>query len=504
MRNQRKIGFVLSYFNIFISSMVGILFTPYMISTLGSVEYGLYQLLYAAIGYIALLDFGLGSTLTRFILKYQSEKNKEKERTVISMCVKIYCLFGLVAMLLVCGVSFNLDTFFSNSISPENLGYAQKLFLIMGATTSLSLVSHALSGIQTAHEKYLVTKGVYTVRQVARVGIMVILLQMDLGAIAVVTTDFFVTLSLLIFDIFYCKVGLKTTLFMGKWDKTLLNALFSFSFYAFLQIIVSQTNSGISRILLGSFSTLQVVALYGVIMQLHSMFNSIGNVVSGITFPQVSRVVFADADKETLTRCCARYSRYQFLISACLIGGFILLGKTFALLWVPEYSSNAVWICTLIIVIPETLSSVESSFFHVMKAKNMQKTRSLILLGVTIANILLTIPLIKWNDVYGPAIGTGASFIIGNLIISNIYYHKKIGVDVILYIKLLLKGILPAFILSLVIGILIVMIPIGGWLGFIIKGCLYVGVYCIVTLLIGINKNERTLMKTFTKKLLKK
>ena len=504
LRNQRKIGFVLSYFNIFISSMVGILFTPYMISTLGSVEYGLYQLLYAAIGYIALLDFGLGSTLTRFILKYQSEKNKEKERTVISMCVKIYCLFGLVAMLLVLGVSFNLDTFFSNSISPENLGYAQKLFLIMGATTSLSLVSHALSGIQTAHEKYLVTKGVYAVRQVARIAIMVILLQLDIGAMAVVTTDFFVTLGLLIFDIIYCKAALKTTLLMGKWDKTLLKPLFSFSFFVFLQIIITQTNAGVDRLLLGSLSTLQVVALYGVITQLNTVFSSISNVVCGVTFPQISRVVFSNADRDALTHCCARYSRLQMLISAPLMGGFILLGKAFASLWVPEYDSTAVWLCTVIIVIPETLAVVEGTIFHVMKAKNLQKARSLILFGVMIANIIFTVFLIKWNDVYGPAIGTGISFIVGNLILSNIYYHKKVGVDVIKFLKELFKGILPAFIISLIIGIFICMIPVEGWLGFIIKGSLYVFEYGILTLLIGINKEEKALAKGLINKVLKK
>ncbi len=504
MRNQRKAGFVLSYLNIFISSLVGILFTPYMVSTLGQTEYGLYQLLYAAIGYIALLDFGLGSTLTRFILKYQSENDKEKERAVVSMCVKIYCFFGIFAMLVVCAVSFNLDVFFANSISTESVDYAQKLFLIMGATTSLSLISHALSGIQTAHEKYIITKGVYTVRQLLRVVVMFILLQLDIGAMAVVTADFFVTLLLLLFDIFYCKVFLKATLIRGKWEKSLLKPLFAFSFYVFLQTIITQTNAGISRMLLGVFSTLEIVALYGIITQLNAMFSSISNVVSGVTFPQISRVVFGNADRKKLTECCARYSRYQMFISAPLMGGFILLGRIFASLWVPEYDSTYVWICTMIIVIPETLAVVEGTIFHVMKAKNMQKTRSLILLGVTVANVLLTIPLIKWNAVFGPAIGTSISYIVGNLILSNIYYHKKVGVDVILYIKLLLKGILPAFILSLVVGVFITMIPVSGWLGFIIKGFLYVGEYGIITLLIGINKEEKALIQRLINKFLKK
>lgn len=504
MRNQRKIGFVLSYLNIFISSMVGILFTPYMISTLGPTEYGLYQLLYAAIGYIALLDFGLGSTLTRFILKYQSENNKEKERTVISMCVKLYCLFGTVAMLAVTAVSFNLDVFFSGSITAENADYAQKLFLIMGATTSLSLISHALSGIQTAHEKYIITKGVYTARQLLRVVVMFVLLQLDIGAMAVVTADLFVTLFLLLFDIFYCKVFLKATLLRGKWDKTLLKALFSFSFYVFLQIIITQTNTGIDRMLLGAFATLEVVALYGIIMQLNSMFSSISNVVSSVTFPQISRVVFANADRKTLTECCARYSRYQLFISAPLMGGFILLGKFFASLWVPEYNSTHVWLCTLIIVIPETLAVVEGTVFHVMKAKNMQKTRSLILFGVMVANVALTIPLIKWNPVFGPAIGTSLSYVVGNLILSNIYYHKKVGIDVILFIKLLFKGIFPAFLLSMVIGVFITMIPVEGWLGFILKGSLYVAEYGVITLLIGTDKTEKALIRKLINKVLRK
>ena len=151
MKNQRKVGFVLSYLSIFVSSMVGILFTPYMISSLGPTEYGLYQLLYSVIGYVALLDFGLGGTLTRFILKYRSENNHEKVNAVITMCVKIYSIFGIAVMVIVWILSLNLDVLFKTTITAENLEYAQKLFLTMGATTSISLISHALVCVETAY-----------------------------------------------------------------------------------------------------------------------------------------------------------------------------------------------------------------------------------------------------------------------------------------------------------------------------------------------------------------
>ena len=337
--NQKTYGFVLSYINIFISTMVGILFTPYMISSLGPTEYGLYQLLYAAIGYISLLDFGLGSTLTRFILKYQSENDVEKERTVISMCIKIYCIFGLIALAGVALAGCNLDILFSGSITAENVDYAQKLFFIMGVTTSISLISHALSGIQTAYEKHLVTKGIYTARLLLRVVVIFILLKLRIGAMAIVVADLLVTIFLLLFDVIYCKVALKTTFIYGEFDKSLFKALFSFSSYVFLQIIITQTNTGIDRMLLGVFSTLEVVALYGIITQLSAMFSSVSNVVCSVTFPQISRVVFANADRTTLTECCARYSRYQLFISAPLMGGFILFGKLFDF----KLAGRAVW-----------------------------------------------------------------------------------------------------------------------------------------------------------------
>lgn len=501
MRNQRGAGFVLSYISIFISSVVGILFTPYMISTLGQVEYGLYQLLYAAIGYISLLDFGLGSTLTRFILKYRAEGNKEKINTVITMCVKIYSIFGLVAFLLVWIVSLNLDVLFKETITSENIEYARQLFLIMGVTTSISLVSHALTGVQTAHEKYIVTKGIYIARQLFRVVIMVILLQLNIGALAVVYADFVITVLIVVFDILYCKYVLKTPIINGRWDNALLKTLFSFSFFVFLQIIITQVNVGIDKLVLGRYSCLEYVALYGVVSQIYNLFNSIGNVVCSVTLPKISQVVFANSSVEETTDCCVKYSRLQLHILAPLIGGFIILGKNFASLWAPQYDSMSIYIVALLTITPQILESVEGTIFNVMKAKNLQATRSILLLGVAVVHIVLSVGLTQVFPLYGTAIGSCISFVLGNNILSNIYYHKKVGVNMFRYFKNLFKGILPAWIIALAIGMFVNIIPLGSWLGFVIKGCIYVAIYGVCVLLIGLDKSEKQMLNGILKKI---
>ena len=112
--------------------------------------------------------------------------------------------------------------------------------------------------------------------------------------------------------------------------------------------------------------------------------------------------------------------------------------------------------------------------------------------------------MINVSPIYGPAIGTCVSFVIGNNIICNIYYHKKIGIDMFRYFRKLTVGMMPAWIISLVLGIAIAFIPIGGWMGLIIKGGLYTAVYGACQWLIGANKSERALVGSMFKKVLRR
>ncbi len=501
MINQRKIGFVLSYFSIFVSSIIGIAFTPYMITSLGKDEYGLYQVLHSFIGYFALLDFGLGSTLTRFILKYKSANDKESINSVVTISIKLYSTIGLVTLLLSACATFFLDEIFVGTINSENLLQAKLLLLVMGLTTAISFIRHAITGIFSANEQYIVMKGDVIIQHVLRVILIYSFLKMGMKAVSVAFADLIIVLTLLIFDFLYCKVRLKYRLLAGRWDKGLFKSLISFSFFVFLQIIVVQVNNGLDRVLLGRYSTLAIVALYGVAMQLYSLFNSFGGVISNLTLPKISKVVFSGAGVKETTESCIHYSRYQLHILAPLLGGFIVLGKHFISLWTPEYDATQVYGIVLLIVAPQILESVEGTIFNVMKAKNLQATRSCILAAVMIGNIILTIFLIKFMPIYGAALGTFISFVLGNTILSNIYYHKKVGVNMFLYFRKLFKGILPVFIIAVIIGFVINKIPLGSWFGFIIKGLIFVLAYGILIYLFGLNSSEKEMVNGILNKI---
>ena len=94
--NQRKLGAFLSYLSIIISTIVQLLYTPFLIRMLGQSEYGLYSLVSSVIGYLTVLDLGFGNAIVVFTAKYRANKEYEKEKKLHGMFLVIFCIIGLM------------------------------------------------------------------------------------------------------------------------------------------------------------------------------------------------------------------------------------------------------------------------------------------------------------------------------------------------------------------------------------------------------------------------
>ena len=71
---QLKVGLLLNYLNLLLSSFIPLLYTPIMLRILGQEEYGLYKLSGSITSYLSLIAFGLGAAITRYLIKARIEK----------------------------------------------------------------------------------------------------------------------------------------------------------------------------------------------------------------------------------------------------------------------------------------------------------------------------------------------------------------------------------------------------------------------------------------------
>ena len=135
-----------------------------------------------------------------------------------------------------------------------------------------------------------------------------------------------------------------------------------------------------------------------------------------------------------------------------------------------------------------------------MQAKNMHRFRSLVLFFIALANIAISIPLAKAYEGIGSAIGTSLALICGNIIIMNIYYQKKVGINVIKFWKEIVKMTIPFCIPIIIIMIIKHFVLLHGFVYLVVLGGIYSIMYVLVCYLFVINKYEKSIIDSVLKK----
>ena len=84
----------------------------------------------------------------------------------------------------------------------------------------------------------------------------------------------------------------------------------------------------------------------------------------------------------------------------------------------------------------------------------------------------------------------------------NLVFKRKIGFNIVSYYRELFRGILPAFVLVIVVNILLSMTHLSGWRGFICNVAAYCMVYIAVIYTLGVNKQEKKMIHGIVQHLL--
>ena len=147
---------------------------------------------------------------------------------------------------------------------------------------------------------------------------------------------------------------------------------------------------------------------------------------------------------------------------------------------------------------------IQNVGLNIIQAKNKYKFRTVVFFFIAIANVMVSIPLAKLYGGIGAAMGTGLSLIIGQVIIMNVYYQKKIHINIIKFWKEILKMSIPV-VICFALGLFSYKI-IGnrGIIVFILEIVVYAAIYSLLMWNFGMNLDEKNLFKRMVNIALKK
>ena len=491
--NERKRGAILSYLSIILSIVVQLVYTPLLIRMLGQSEYGLYSLVSSVIGYLTVLDLGFGNAIVVFTAKYRANKEYEKEKKLHGMFLVIFCIIGLIAGLLGLLLYFNVPLLFGKTMSDIELHKAKIMMLILSFNLAITFPFSIYSSIITAYEKFTFQKVMSIINTILKPLLMIPLLFLGYKSITMTVVITIVNIIVLLSNYLYCKKKLGINIkFMG-FDKNLFKTIFSYSFFIFLGVIVDKVNWSVDQFVLGAVSGTIAVSLYSVASQINTLFVNLSSAMSGVLLPKMSKMIAKNASDEEITNEFIKVGRLQYLIIFLMASGFTLFGKEFIVAWAGNDFVTSYYIA-IILILPLCVPLIQNLGISIMQAKNMHKFRSILLAIIAIANIFISIPLAKAFGGIGSAIGTSLSLIVGNIIILNIYYYKKVGINVIDFWKSIIKMTIPMIIPIVIILILMKVITLHGFINLIVFGAIYTILYFLTCYFLVMNDYEKNLV----------
>lgn len=500
MKNQLKAGVVLSYISTAISIVIQLIYMPVMIRLLGKSEYGLYSLVSSVVSYLSLFSLGFTGAYLRFFARFY--KNREKLASLNGMFLTLFSILASVAT--ICGIvlSFFPEQIFGSKLLGSELSKARILMLILVINIAINLISGIFDSIIGAYEQFVFQRIVGIASAIVNPFICLPLLLMGYGSVMLVVVATGVTIVRFIVNVWFCIYKIQIPVSFHGFQWSLLKEITVFSSFLLLNMIIDQINWNVDKLILGHTSGTEEIAVYGVASQFNSLFMTFSTTISSVFSPRVNRIaVLKNHDyQKDFTELMARIGRMQWMILALLISGFVIFGKYFIVHIYAGKGYEDAYIVTLILTLPALIPWIQNVGIEMQRALNKHQFRSIIYLIMAVGNVIVSIPLAIKYGVIGVTIGTLISVLLGNGLIMNIFYHKVLKINMIIFWKEIFKT-WKGFLIPLLLGGYIMKFVTFKSIGiFLLNIISYTVVYCVSIIFFSCNKGEKKLIFEFVGK----
>lgn len=485
-------GSMLRVAEFFASAITGLLLMPFIIHMLGDNMYGLWIFVGSFLGYYGLLDFGLLSAVQRFISRSLGAGDPGEENRIINTALYIFSLFGLITLAASVCIAFAVPHLIGGI---HDVAIFRRVILILGLSFAFGFPLRVLSGILRAHIRHDLSAIVELLQLVLRTVLTVVFLSRGNGIIALAVITFAVDMIG-----YLAKYLLVTALFSHirfsrhLIDRSKIGSLFNYSIYTFIAQVADQLRFNIDNLVIVATVGLSWVTPYSIGARLIKYFGDFITASIGMTMPLFSQY-------EGAGNYAAIREKYLFLTKisgylSILVGGILIIfGRAFILRWVgPQYAGS--YHIMLILLIPFLFDVIQSPgngmLFGLSKHKYYTVTNSI----EGVANLVLSLVLVRHYGIYGVAVGTAVPMLIMKVLVQPVYTCRVIGLRCRdFYVALLLPVIISS---SLVLGVLWLSLRrfiIPDYLILSILMCIILVVFAVTAYLIGFNSREKAYFK---------
>lgn len=506
MPSEIKTGIILNYTSIVVRLLTSFLLTPFVISSLGIEEYGLFMLSHSVIAWLALTDLGLGATVSKYVVTYRAKGEHAEQAHFLGQSMMLFTFIALITLTAGTICFFNLDALFPK-LTLEQHETLEILFLLTLGNMILAIPLRPMGCVPGAYQKFIVPGVVSLICSLLNTGLTIVLLLLNFKAIGLTVLAVGIGVFRLLWGLFYTLKILKVKVSFAKPDWLLFQGMFGFSFWIFLNQIMDLFYWKAGTPILANISGTAAVAVFTLGVSFSNYFMTASTAISGVLAPKLMHMVALDADKEELTQIMIRAGRIQLFVLSLIMLGFVFLGEDFLRLWVGKTMGEnvtTVWLGAVIVIAPLIIPLTQNTGLAILQALNIHRGRAIILFYSSLICVTLGYILTCFWGPIGMYIGTAVSLTCGQVIMINLYYKRKAGLFIGLFFRRTYLPILLPCILLAAVGVLLSWCwHVENWIDLFIAVGIYGSVSLLTLFLLYLKKEEKDIFLAPVKKIWK-
>lgn len=432
------IASIINYVSFGINILVAIFYTPFLLNTLGDVNYGIKSFATSFVMYSSLIGSGISAAYLRFANIKKNEFGEDGVRDVDGVFFKIFFILGIANFLL--GLLLFLLFYFQ--IIPLVEYTREQIFVISCVvflsfiTVGIKMPSSVLILIINFKRRFIYRNLRYLLSSVFEYVFSFVCLLLGLtifksqvimlSAVSLLSEIIFSIITFIyLFLILKHRVNFKRTVV----KKTIWKDIIKFSILSLLIVAVMSLNDSTDRIILGFISP-TVVTFYSLAIVFNAYIKTAVDSVSVLYIPRLTEEATSNSI-EKLQHTFDFVSKICTIILSFIVFGFICCGKEFIVLWLGK-SREEIYYYSIPLLVGMVFLYPQHFSVHVQRAYGKQKFAAIALLITFALNVFISIALVWFfRDIANPALGC----IIGTLftyfcetIILSIYNNNAINI----------------------------------------------------------------------------
>jgi O-antigen/teichoic acid export membrane protein len=381
---------------------VGFFLSPFVLHHLGDDAFGLWILIFSLTGYYGIFDFGIRSSLVRYVSKFQATGDKEHLARLLNTSLFIYTCLGLVLMVPTVLGSFYVDRFFH--IPTAFLHDAKILFFMVGTCIAVGFPLGMSGGILEGLQRFYLLNSTNIVGTLIRAALIIYFLHRGFGLLTVA----FITMSMpLAMSAIRGVIAQRLVTVPYGWryvDRESFKQVANYGSVTFMIIVAARLRFKSDAVIIGTFLSAAAITRFSIGSRLVDYAGETVSSLAQIFTPMASQF-HATGDYDGLRKIFISGNRACAFIMFPISVALIVMGKSVIEAWVgPRYISS--YIILLIALIPATLYNAQTTSNRILFGMSMHKALATVVLIEGVSNIILSVALVRPLGIIGDTIGT--------------------------------------------------------------------------------------------------